>query len=270
MGTSLVATALSVCWADPGGRDGVSADLRTFAAFAVHGGAVITGIRAGGILSPFPTAEIEKQIRSAVVAAKVAAAKLSVFSTEADGAIAPSLRAHGIGHLVLDASSTSTGNLTRESVETIKATVASSISVLLTDVAGVQALVGVKVANQGALRAVAKLLGRWVPGYVLVTGSQLPGEEVVDIMFGANQTWEFPGERFAGPEPDGLASTYAAAVTAGLAHGRSVEEAVAIARIYVTEAQRTAFVTTGPEGATPITNQLHAWWSGVGRQGYGG
>jgi hydroxymethylpyrimidine/phosphomethylpyrimidine kinase len=265
----LVANALSISWSDPTGCDGVAADLRTFGAFAVHGAAVIAGMRSNSRLAMIEASEIQAQIKAAASAMGAIPVKQSFLGLPGiDAAITNALRTDKPSQIVLDASSSATaGPPSTEAVEMLKTSIASDVALLVTDVAGAQALSGVKIANQTGLRAVARLLRRYGPRFVLVTGSQLTGDEVVDIMSDGKQTWEFPGERFPAPEPAGLSATYTSAITAGLAHGRSVEESVAVARIYVTEAERSTFA---PQEGRPIASQLYAWWSGPGRQGYGG
>lgn len=264
-----VKSALTVSWSDPTGCDGIAADLRTFGAFAVHGSGIVAGIRTEEKVTSIPVPDLEGQIRRALSALGPAPVKVTFMGIpETDIAIAAALVANGVGHVVLDASSSApVSPLTKDAVDVFKSNVGRHAEVLVTDIAGAQSLAGVKIANQTAMRPVAKLLCRLGPRFVLIAGSQLPGDDVTDIMFDGTQNLEFPGERFTPPEPTGVASTYACAVTAGLAHGRSVEEAVAIARIYVTETMRSAF----PVGESLATSsQLYAWWAGTGRQGYGG
>ena len=271
-----VPRALAVSWSDPAGRDGVAADLRTFGAFGVHAAAVVTGI--GGVPAPgsrpapLPAAFVDGQIDAAVASMGPSPVKVSVLGhPEADGVLAARLQALKTDQLVLDlsplgsAGAPVTGTPGQPPAALYKTVLPALAAVLLVDVATAEALAGIKIKNQTALRAAAKLLHRLGPRYVLVMGAQLPDGEPVDILFDGRQVMDYPGERLPLPEPPGASSTYASAIAAGLAHGRSVEEAVAVARIYVTEAVRNAYSTGGVASA----NQLYAWWAAGGSNGYG-
>lgn len=264
----MVNSAIAVAWSDPTGAGGIAADLRTFGAFAVHGAGIVSGFRPGTAAAVVPSADLKSQIETAVATLGAVPAKVSLTGSAAtDSESVSALSKLGVTSIVVDAGSASrVGGLDPRAVEAFKSDVASSVTILVADIAAAQALTGVRVANQSAMRAVAKLLRRLGCRFVLVTGSQLPGDDVTDIMFDGEQTWDFPGERPGGAEPVETLSTYASAITAGLAHGRSPEESVAVARIYLTEVIRSGFVLND---GIAVASQLYSWWSGGGAQGYG-
>jgi hydroxymethylpyrimidine kinase/phosphomethylpyrimidine kinase len=73
---------------------------------------------------------------------------------------------------------------------------------------------------------------------VLVKGGHLPGEPV-DLGIDGETFREFAGQRIATRHTHGTGCTYSAAITAGLALGSALWDAVAAARRFVQEAIRT-------------------------------
>jgi pyridoxine kinase len=262
---------VTVSWSDPSGCDGAQADLRTFGAFGVHGACVVAAVRTGkplASLHALPEAAVTAQIES-IAALGPVPAKVGVASGAGQAAAAVTLlQKHGFKRIVLDAASTLEGaHHGPAGLDALKKHAAPASTLLYADVAAASAMAGVPIKNQTAVRAVAKLLHRLGPQFVLVNGSDLPGDEWMDILFDGKQTFDFPGEHVSHPGVPGMASTYTAAITSGLAHGRSIEEAVAVAKIYVIETLRNAY-STGGDMLSP--GHLYAWWDAGGRNGYGG
>jgi hydroxymethylpyrimidine/phosphomethylpyrimidine kinase len=89
---------------------------------------------------------------------------------------------------------------------------------------------------QGAKEA-AKAIFDMGAGYVLVKGGHLDGEPV-DILYDGEQFIEYHGERVEGKHLHGTGCIMSAAITARLALGDQMPEAVKFAKDYVTEAIR--------------------------------
>jgi hydroxymethylpyrimidine kinase/phosphomethylpyrimidine kinase len=75
---------------------------------------------------------------------------------------------------------------------------------------------------------------------VLVKGGHLPGDAVDLLLTEGGDFHEFPAARIDTPHTHGTGCTYSASITALLAQGVELVEAVGIAKKYVTEAIRTA------------------------------
>jgi hydroxymethylpyrimidine/phosphomethylpyrimidine kinase len=74
---------------------------------------------------------------------------------------------------------------------------------------------------------------------VIIKGGHLEGEPV-DVYFDGDQFMELHGERIQTKHTHGTGCTFSAAITAYLAKGLTVREAVAEAKQYVTQAIRCA------------------------------
>lgn len=72
----------------------------------------------------------------------------------------------------------------------------------------------------------------------LLKGGHLEGRVAVDVLISDRGTQEFSAPYIRGAETHGTGCTFSAAIATGLAHGRSLEEAVAQAKEFITAAIR--------------------------------
>jgi hydroxymethylpyrimidine/phosphomethylpyrimidine kinase len=104
------------------------------------------------------------------------------------------------------------------------------------------ALAGREVRDLGEMREAARVLHRLGPTWVLVTGGHLEGEPS-DVLYDGTSFWEFEGERIGGgegPPVHGTGCVLSAAITAHLARGAAVPDAVRMAKDHVAGAIRHA------------------------------
>jgi hydroxymethylpyrimidine/phosphomethylpyrimidine kinase len=90
---------LTIAGTDPGGRDGIQADLKTFAAHGCHGTSVVTAVtaqnRTGVLRHVMPPHFVEQQITSTLKDIRVHAIKTgTLFNSEITKAVASSLKCH--------------------------------------------------------------------------------------------------------------------------------------------------------------------------------
>ena len=83
--------------------------------------------------------------------------------------------------------------------------------------------------------------------------------DIVDILVDAAGERRFRAPRQATRNTHGTGCTLSAAVAAGLALGRSLDEAVAAAKAYLTDALAAADGLRIGSGAGPV-HHFHAWW----------
>ena len=73
------------------------------------------------------------------------------------------------------------------------------------------------------------------PRAVIITGGHaVPDGDVVDVLFDGHTVHEFTTARVASPGTHGTGCTYSAAITAGLATGLTLEDAIRRAKQFVT------------------------------------
>lgn len=267
---------MTIAGSDSGGGAGIQADLKTFAAFGVYGTSAITAITAQNTLGvaavhELPVELVEAQIDAIVTDIGTDCVKTGMLaSAPMVKAVAARIKSHGLERVVVDPVMVAASGdrlLKEEAVATYKSELFPLATVVTPNVPEAEALTGIKIKNLMGMKAAAKLIHRFGPRFVLVKGGHLEGDEVTDILFDGKQYTDFPGERIATNNTHGTGCTLASAIASGLAHGRPVEEAVAIAKLYITEALRNAFPVG--RGRGPV-NHLYAWWASGGSKGYGG
>jgi hydroxymethylpyrimidine/phosphomethylpyrimidine kinase len=99
------------------------------------------------------------------------------------------------------------------------------------------ALTGIPIQDVAGMRRAAERLCEMGARAALVKGGHLAGS-ATDILFAAGLWYEFPAPHIETPHTHGTGCTYSAAITAGLARGLALPEAVARAKAFMTEAIR--------------------------------
>lgn len=267
---------MTIAGSDSGGAAGVQADLKTFAAFGVYGTSAITAITAQNTkgvtkVQQLPVEMVEAQIDAIVDDIGADAVKTGMLASAAIvKAVAVRIKAHGFTAVVVDPMMFATSGdrmLLEEAVVAYKSDLFPVATVVTPNIPEAEAFTGIKIKNVMGMKAAAKLINRMGAKNVLVMGGHLEGEEVVDVLFDGTQYMDFSGERIHTTNTHGTGCTLSSAIASGLAHGRPLDESVAVAKLYVTEALRSAFPMG--QGHGPL-NHLYAWWSAGGSRGYGG
>jgi len=106
------------------------------------------------------------------------------------------------------------------------------------------------------MEAAARRIHALGPAWVLVKGGHLKGDPL-DLLFDGRTVSRLTAERVSTPHTHGTGCTYAAAITAGLARGASVPDAVAEAKRYVTAAIRAGFALG--RGVGSLRHFIETW-----------
>lgn len=112
-------------------------------------------------------------------------------------------------------------------------------SLLTPNLAEAEALTGLEVRDLAGMHRAARRLHEMGAKAVLVKGGHLPGD-AVDVLLTAGSVREFRATRIETRHTHGTGCTYSAAITAELATGALLEQAVSRAKAFVTEAIRSA------------------------------
>jgi hydroxymethylpyrimidine/phosphomethylpyrimidine kinase len=103
-----------------------------------------------------------------------------------------------------------------------------------------EALTGVSIASDMDRReAATRLIGMGAPA-VIIKGGHFPATEITDLLYDGSTFTEFRGERVPGRHTHGTGCTFAAALTAELALGHSLIDAIPRVQRYVAGAIRHA------------------------------
>jgi len=244
----VIPVALTIAGSDPSGGAGIQADLKTFHQFDVYGEAVITlitvqnsqSVRRVEWLAPDLVAE---QIRAVVEDIPPAAAKTGALgSPEIVSAVAAEAASFGFP-LVVDPVMISKHGAPLMSAEARDQLVGDLLprAFLVTpNLPEASALAEYPIATLDDAREAARRIRGLGPRAVLVKGGHFENT-ATDLLLDASGSWhEFPSARIDSPHTHGTGCTYSAAITALLAQGLDLVEAVGIAKGYITRAIATS------------------------------
>jgi hydroxymethylpyrimidine/phosphomethylpyrimidine kinase len=258
---------MTVSGFDPLGGAGVIADLKTFGANGCYGVAAITAIdvqerpggQVGGLneVHPIDVHILQACMKSILAESKVKAIKIGMLATRANAeAVLEVLEAHPSLPVVLDPLVRATGGVDLTDagcVEFVRDRLLPRATVITPNLLEAAALTGLKVENVEDMRLAARKLIEMGARAVVVTGGHL--ERPVDVFADSSSTLRtLAGDRIKPENIYGAACTFSSALAASLALGRSLEEAVILAKTYVTEAIKRAYPVG--DGRVPL-NQFY-------------
>jgi hydroxymethylpyrimidine/phosphomethylpyrimidine kinase len=239
--------ALTIAGSDPSGGAGMQADLKTFHQHGVYGAGVVTlltvqntrGVYRVQALAPDLVAE---QLAAVLDDVPPHAAKTGALGSAAVvEAVAERLARTGFP-LVVDPVMVSKHGAPLMDEDAQRALVERLLpraTLLTPNAPEAAALWGREVRTLAQAREAARAIAALGPRAVLVKGGHLEGDPV-DVLFAEGTLLEIPSERVQTTQTHGTGCTYSAAITARLAKGESVAEAVRAAKRWLTEALRTA------------------------------
>ena len=237
---------MTIAGSDSGGGAGIQADLKTFQALGVYGASTLTAITAQNTVGvtavhEIPTDIIAAQIDAVLEDIGVDSAKTGMLSSAAIIAtVADRLRYWGIEQLVVDPVMVAKSGdrlLREDAVQALVQQLLPLALVLTPNLPEAEVLVGRPLLTDEAIRAAAREILEMGPRAVVMKGGHRTGP-ARDVLFDGRAFEVFESERFDTPNTHGTGCTFSAAIAAGLAQGRSVRDAVAEAKHFVTEAIR--------------------------------
>jgi hydroxymethylpyrimidine/phosphomethylpyrimidine kinase len=238
--------ALTIAGSDSGGGAGIQADLKTFMALGVHGASAITcltaqnprGVR--GIQAATPVL-LRQQIEAVFEELPPAAVKTGMLYSK--GLIGVVVDFFGQGRrppLVVDPVMVATSGarlLKPSAIAAVKRALLPLAMLVTPNVDEAELLLGRGVKSVEDLRAAARELHERHGCAALVKGGHLRGmPEAVDIYYDGRTELLLEAPRITGVSTHGTGCTYSAAVTANLALGLKLPEAVARAKQFITDA----------------------------------
>jgi hydroxymethylpyrimidine/phosphomethylpyrimidine kinase len=241
--------ALTVAGSDSGGGAGVQADLKTFHQFGVFGTSVIVAITAQNTrgvsgVHAIPLDMVERQLAAVADDLFPAAVKTGMLATrELVALVAEAMARHAFPNYVLDPVmvATSGDRLLDADAERSMAELLVPLATLVTpNLAEAKILVQRDVDAPDDMERAGHELVRMGAAAALVKGGHLSGEEVVDVLVTRDGVSRYRRPKIATASTHGTGCTLSSAVTAGLALGHSLEQAVGNALGFVHAALATA------------------------------
>jgi hydroxymethylpyrimidine/phosphomethylpyrimidine kinase len=245
----VIPKALTIAGSDPSGGAGIQADLKTFSALRVYGMAVIAALTAQNTLGvasimPVPAGMLKSQLDTLLSDIRPEAAKTGMLSTAANvELVAAKVREYGLTTLVVDPVmlATSGASLLEPDAQLVFRKKLLPLALLITpNLDEARTLTGKQVATVDDMEEAALHVHGMGARNVLVKGGHLDGDST-DVFFDGKEFVHLRAERIASRNTHGTGCVLSAAITAHLALGKPVNEAVRDGKQFVTEAIRTGF-----------------------------
>lgn len=242
--------ALSIAGSDSGGGAGIQADLRTFAAFEVHGTCAVTAITAQNTLGVAEVLAldpnlVEAQVRAVVDDFAVTAVKTGMLARPATVERVAELAREGLlPNLVVDpvlVSSSGHALMSEGGTVAYREALLPYAALATPNLREACVLCDVDVRDVTTLEDMAALatsLLAFGPKYVLVKGghfaeSTLTERRAPDILVSAQGVVVYDAERVVTSNDHGTGCSLSAAICCGLGLGRSLEDATRDAKSFV-------------------------------------
>ena len=261
-------TALTIAGSDSGGGAGIQADLKTFAAHGVYGTSAITAVTAQntrGVTSFADVAPelIRQQIEAVMVDFGADAAKTGMLaSATVVETVARAISDFDIPFVVVDPvmiAKSGDGLTDTAAVEMMKTALLPKAFVVTPNIPEAEALAGMAITTDDDRREAARRIRTFGPSLVVIKGGHGTSDDIVDLLYDGRDFVEFRHPRVVSRHTHGTGCTFAAAITAHLACGRSVRDAIPLIQEYIEGAIRGA--PEIGEGSGPMNH----FWNRSGR-----
>lgn len=238
--------ALTIAGSDPSGGAGIQADLKTFHQFGVYGEAVVTLLTVQNTVSVsrvevMPPVLVAEQIAAVLEDIPPAAAKTGALGSAQVARAVAIMAAQFPFPLVVDPVMISKHGqplLPEDAVRVLRDDLIPVATLVTPNIPEAEALTGRNIRSLEDMYAAAQDLYATGARAILIKGGHLGGDPV-DLLYDDTGFTKFPGARVDTPHTHGTGCTHSAAITAGLASGSTLQEAIGRAKCFVNEAIRT-------------------------------
>ena len=239
---------LTIAGFDPSCGAGVGADLKTFAAYGCYGVAAITSLtvqNTQGVetVHNTPAAELREQLEVLVKDCEIAAVKIGMLGNRGNAAVvAEFLDTHKFAHVVHDPvmkSSSGSELLDSTGIKFLVSELLKRSTVITPNVPEAEILAGITIKDVADMEAAARKIVEMGAHAVIVKGGHM--EKAIDVLFDGTDMHPLGGDKVKLENTHGTGCTFASAITAQLAAGRSLLEATTLAKAYVMKAIEKAY-----------------------------
>lgn len=240
-----IRVALTIAGSDSGGGAGIQADLKTFAVLGVHGASAITSITAQntvevrGILD-LPPEMVVEQIEAVADDLGVDGAKTGMLSNSGViRAVAKTVDKYSFPIVVDPVMIAKSGAklLRDEAVSAMIEEMIPRATIVTPNIPEAEKITGLRISGLKEMKEAAmRIVDELGAEAAVVKGGHLTGEASVDVLYYKGRFYEYKSQRIHANTTHGTGCSFSAAIAAGLAKGRSIPEAVRVAKQVITTA----------------------------------
>ncbi|MFZ2527486.1 MAG: bifunctional hydroxymethylpyrimidine kinase/phosphomethylpyrimidine kinase [Rhodococcus sp. (in: high G+C Gram-positive bacteria)] len=243
----MVDLAFVIAGSEATGGAGLQVDLKTFQQLGVYGVGTTTCIVSfdpknnwGHRFFPVPAEVIAEQIEAATAAHDLDVVKIGMLGTPATiDVVAEGLGTQNWRHVVLDPVLICKGQEPGAALDTdnaLRSQILPYATVITPNLFEAKTLSGMdSISSVDELVEAARRIHDLGPQYVVAKGGvELPGDDAIDVFFDGTEVTLLTAPKVGDERVSGAGCTLAAAITAELAKGSDVAEAVKAAKDFVT------------------------------------
>ncbi|QNP81476.1 bifunctional hydroxymethylpyrimidine kinase/phosphomethylpyrimidine kinase [Agrobacterium tumefaciens] len=264
----MTSIALTIAGSDSGGGAGIQADIKTFSALGAYAASVITAITAQNTrgvtaVEDISVATIVAQMEAVFSDLAVNAVKIGMVSRiETIAAIAERLRQQP-QPVVLDPVMVATSGdrlLHEDAIETLRRELLPLATIVTPNLPEAALLTGTPIATtEKEITRQADAILKAGAKAVLIKGGHGEGPQSTDYLFADGAMQALSVARVETKNDHGTGCTLAAAITAYLARGCELREAVGLAKEYLSGALDAGRGLAVGHGRGPV-HHFYRWW----------
>ncbi|MCL4457765.1 MAG: bifunctional hydroxymethylpyrimidine kinase/phosphomethylpyrimidine kinase [Nitrospirae bacterium] len=226
-------TALTIAGSDPTGGAGIQADIKVFNHFGVYGLSAVAALTSQNTYEVNAILKVdgvflERQLNTLVSDIRPDAVKTGMlFSIEAIKAAAKIIRGYELENLVIDPvtiSSTGANLMEDGALDILKEELFPLAKVITPNIYEAAAISGINIESEKDIERAAMKLKQFGPETVIITGGHFD-KKTLELIYNGENVNLIGGEKIKG-EYHGTGCAFSAAITACLAKGMTVIEAV--------------------------------------------
>lgn len=238
-----IAKALTIAGSDSGGGAGIQADLKTFQELTVYGMSALTAVTAQNTLGvqgvyPMEPKAISQQLDSIGLDLQPNALKTGMlFNSEIIRIVADKIEHYGWTNLVVDPVMVAKGGsalLLHEAVQALINHLLPLALLITPNIPEAEIITNRSINSLDDRKEAAKIIHNMGSKYVVLKGGHdTSTTAVVDLLYDGQEFTYMESVRIETRHTHGTGCTYSAALTAELAKGKSVSEAIHIAKAFI-------------------------------------
>jgi hydroxymethylpyrimidine/phosphomethylpyrimidine kinase len=235
--------ALTIAGSDSGGGAGIQADLKTFQELGAYGMSVLTAVTAQNTLGvqgvyPVEAAAVRRQLESIGEDLTPSALKTGMlFSSDIIEIVAAKIKQYQWQNLIIDPVMVAKGGSSLLQQEAIQALIKHLVPLALVTTPNIpeaELLARMAIRTLGEREEAAKILFQQGSRYVVIKGGHDSGSaQLVDLIYDGERFDYLESRRIETRHTHGTGCTFSAALTAEIAQGKTVPEAIRTAKAFI-------------------------------------
>jgi len=236
--------ALTIAGSDSGGGAGIQADLKTFQELGTYGMSVITAVTAQNTLGvqgvyPLDAKAIRSQLDSIGEDLEPSAIKTGMlFSAEIIEIVAAKVKQYKWQNLIIDPVMVAKGGsplLQQEGIQTLIKHLLPLALITTPNIPEAELIARMPIRTLSDREEAARILKQMGSRYVVIKGGHDTGggERLVDLLYDGEQFVYLESKRIDTKHTHGTGCTFSAAITAEIAKGKPVLEAIRTAKAFI-------------------------------------